>query len=260
MRNKDDETFFSDLLPAHEVAHQWWGNSVSPASYQDDWLMEAMASYASLLYLEKRRGSKALDSFLELFQAHLLHKMEDGRTLESAGPITWGIRLHSQSENAWRVITYEKGAWIIHMLRRRMGDERFHKLLAETCRRYSHEPLSTEQFRRLAEELMGPKGGADSLAEFFESWVYGTGIPALKLTSSVKGKAPALKLTGTVEQSGVEDDFTVEVPVEVYQGRGAPLTQWVRTSSEPASFTLNLKQPPTRVALPAGTGVLAIRR
>lgn len=260
VRNKDDETFFSDLLPAHEVAHQWWGNSVSPASYQDDWLMEAMASYASLLYLEKRRGSKALDSFLELFQAHLLHKMEDGRTLESAGPITWGIRLHSQSENAWRVITYEKGAWIIHMLRRRMGDERFHKLLAETCRRYSHEPLSTEQFRRLAEELMGPKGGADSLAEFFESWVYGTGIPALKLTSSVKGKAPALKLTGTVEQSGVEDDFTVEVPVEVYQGRGAPLTQWVRTSSEPASFTLNLKQPPTRVALPAGTGVLAIRR
>jgi hypothetical protein len=260
LRNKGDELFFSDLLAPHEVAHQWWGNSVAPAAYEDDWLMEAMASYASLLYLEKRRGSKSVESILESFQTHLLHKGEDGNTVETAGPITWGQRLHSHSENAWRVITYEKGAWIIHMLRRRMGDERFHRLLAETCRRYAHEPLSTEQFRKLAEETMGPKSGADSLAEFFESWVYGTGIPALKLTSTVKGKAPALRLSGTLAQSGVEDDFSVEVPVEVYQGRGTPLTFWVRTSNEPVSFSVSLKQPPTRVSLPAGTGVLAIRK
>ncbi len=260
VRNRDDETFFNELLPAHEVAHQWWGNSVSPGGYEDEWLMEALANYSSLLYLEKRRGSKPVESLLETFQGHLLHKTEDGRTIESAGPITWGLRLQSsQNDDAWRVITYEKGAWIIHMLRRRMGDERFRRLLAETCKRYAHQPLTTGQFRRLAEEMMGPKAGAEPLGEFFESWVYGTGIPSLKLSWALKGRAPALKLTGTLTQSGVEDDFAVEVPIEIYQGHGAPITHWVRTSNEPVSFSFNLKQPPSRVVLPAAA-VLASRK
>ncbi len=261
LRNKDDDTFFSELLPAHEVAHQWWGNSVASAGYQDEWMMEAIANYTALLYVEKRRGPKALDSILETFQARLLRKMDDGRAVESTGPITWGMRLQSsQSADAWRAITYEKGAWIMHMLRRRLGDPAFHRLLAEVCRRYAHEPISTEQFRKLAEEMMGPKAGPQPLAEFFESWIYGTGIPTLKLNWSAKGKAPALKLTGTVTQSNVEDDFSVEVPVEVYYGRGNPVTIWVRTSNEAASFSMNLKQTPTRVVLPAGTSILAIKK
>ena len=261
LRNKEDDIFFSELLPAHEVAHQWWGNAVAPAGYEDEWLMEAAANYSALLYLEKRRGPKAIDSQMELFQSHLLHKMADGRTIESAGPITWGLRLRSsQSEGAWRVITYEKGAWILHMLRRRLGDERFHKLLAEVCRRYAHDAISTEQFRKLAEEMMGPKAGSEPLAEFFDTWVYGTGIPALKLNWSVKGKAPALRVSGTVAQSSVDEDFTVEVPVEIHYAKGAPVTYWVRTSNEPTSFSFNVKQPPSRLTIPAGTGVLAMKR
>lgn len=261
LRSREDEIFFSELLPAHEVAHQWWGNTVAVASYQDEWLMEALASYSSLLYLEKRRGPKAVESLLEIYLSHLMNKMEDGRTTESAGPITLGLRLQSsQTEGAWRVITYEKGAWILHMLRRRMGDENFHKFLGELCRRYAHEPLDTEQFRKVAESMMGPKAGNEPLAEFFESWVYGTGIPALKMNYALRGKAPALKLTGSVTQSGVDEDFTVEVPIDVYSAKGSATTVWVRTSNEPATFSINLKQPPTRVVLPSGTSVLATKK
>jgi aminopeptidase N len=221
--------------------------------------MEAAANYASLLYLEKQHGPKAMDPLLETFRVHLLRKMEDGRAIEAAGPIVWGLRLHSSlSDDAWRTITYEKGSWIMHMLRRRLGDARFHQLLSETCRRYAHEPITTEQFRKLAESMMGPKAGPEPLAEFFESWIYGTGIPALKLNWSVKGKAPALKLTGTVTQSGVDDDFTIEVPVEVHYAKGAPVTFWVRTSNEPASFSFTVKQAPAKVVLPFG-GVLTAR-
>jgi hypothetical protein len=260
VRNKSDDIFFTDLLAAHEVAHQWWGNSVAPAGYQDEWLMEALANYASLLYMEKRRGTKVLEEQLALYQSHLLHKQEDGRTIESVGPITLGLRLQSsQSEAAWRTITYEKGAWIIHMLRRRMGDERFHKMLAEVCRRYARHTITTEEFRKVAEQMMDPKAGTEPLGDFFESWVYGTGIPALKLNWSVKGKAPALRVVGTVTQSGVEQDFATDVPVEVLTAKGAPVTVWVRTSNEPVSFSLALKQPPVRVAIPAGSSVLATR-
>jgi hypothetical protein len=122
LRSRSDELFFSELLAAHEVAHQWWGNSVAAARYEDDWLMEALASYSSLQYLEKRRGPRVVESILGEYQANLLKKGEDGRTVESMGPVIWGLRLQSsQSEIAWRTIVYEKGAWIMHMLRRRLG-------------------------------------------------------------------------------------------------------------------------------------------
>jgi aminopeptidase N len=261
LRSRSDEVFFGELLGAHEVAHQWWGNSVAAARYEDDWLMEALASYASLQYLEKRRGSRALESILNEYQEHLLRKGEDGRTVESVGPVIWGLRLQSsQSEVAWRTIVYEKGAWIMHMLRRRMGDQKFTALLAEMNKRYAREVIGTEQFRMLAEEVMGARAGSNALGEFFETWVYGTGIPTLQLTWSAKGKAPSVRITGTIVQSGVDEEFGAEVPVEIHFPGRPPVTQWVRTSAEPATFTITAKQPPARVVLPAGTGILAIRK
>src|SRR5205814_1667624 len=55
-RSDAAQTFFSDLMVAHEVAHQWWGNVVSSKSYQDEWLMESLANYSALLWLEKKKG------------------------------------------------------------------------------------------------------------------------------------------------------------------------------------------------------------
>jgi len=69
-----------------------------------------------------------------------------------------------------------------------------------------------------------------------------------------------VRLTGRVEQGGVDDDFSVEVPVEVQFAKGSTQTIWVETTNSGATFSASLKQPPTRVTLPIGTGVLAIRK
>ena len=256
--SRNEELFFSEILHAHEVAHQWWGNVVATSAYQDDWLMEALASYSALLFIEKRRGSRVLDELLEEYKAHLLSKDEQGRTLESAGPVTWGARLlSSQSPRSWRVITYEKGSWIMHMLRRRMGDDRFFNMLRELCRRRRFQTVTTRTFQNLAAEFM-PKDAPDAkLENFFEQWVYGTGIPTLRLSYSIKGKAPALRLEGTIKQSDVPEEFGVWAPVEIHFSRGTPLVHWVETGSEPATFTLNLRQPPSRVLLDPRGAVLA---
>ncbi len=253
-----EQLFFSDILQAHEAAHQWWGNVVATSDYQDDWLMEALANYSALLYLEKKRGPRVMDNVLEGYKNNLLKQDAEGRTLESAGPITWSLRLQSsQSPRAWATITYQKGAWIIHMLRRRMGDGRFFPMLAELCRRYRFKSIDTNAFRSLAVEFM-PKDVPDrNLEGFFEQWVYSTGIPSLKFTYSVKGKAPALKLTGTVTQSDVADDCSVLVPVEIQLAKGKTIVEWVETGDEPATFTRNLPQLPLRVQLDAFNGVLA---
>ena len=252
------DLFFSDILQSHEMAHQWWGNRVTAYSYRDYWLMEAMASYSALLYIEKTKGPRFLDMLLDEYRSSLLRKTEASATIESAGPIVLGPRLEtSQNPDAWRDITYGKGSWIIHMLRRRLGDQRFLAMLAEVVKRYDRKEITTEQFRQVAASFLPPKTDDPQLESFFDQWVYGTGIPSLKMTYDVKGKAPAVRVVGTITQSDVEDaEFSAVVPVEIQLSRERSITQWVRTANTPVSFTVSLKQAPLKVTLDPNRSIL----
>jgi hypothetical protein len=255
--SEQQQVFFTEILQAHETAHQWWGNLMAPAGYHDEWLMEALANYSALLYLEKRKGARALETALEQYKAALLVKNTAGQTVDATGPIVLGTRLqNSQAPGAWRDITYGKGSWIMHMLRRQMGDQRFQSMLAAICKRYAHASISTAQFQKLAVEFLPPGSPDPKLENFFEQWVYGTGIPAIKLSWSVKGKAPALRVTGKVTQSDVAEDFTAAVPVEISFSRAKPVTHWVRTSSDPVTFQVAVRQVPAKVILDPGLSVL----
>jgi hypothetical protein len=251
------ELFFEDVLQAHEVAHQWWGNRVTPATYRDGWLMEALANYSALLYLEKRKGGHSVELLLNAYRADLLAKSAGGQTVDSTGPIVLGPRLeNSQEPRAWRSIIYGKGSWIIQMLRRRMGDERFFSMLRELMTRYGGKEISTEGFRQLAAQFLPPKSDDPKLEAFFEQWVYGTGIPNLKLAWSIKGKAPSLRLAGTLTQSDTGEDSSVMVPVEIQVARGRTITQWVRSATDPVTFSVPLTQPPLKVTLDPHYAVL----
>jgi Peptidase family M1 domain len=243
LRERSEQTFYSELLETHEVAHQWWGNLVVPASYHDDWLIESLANYSALLLLERKKGVKALDAVLDEYRTHLLVKTgADGRTLESAGPIVWGYRLESSiAPDAWRLVTYEKGTWIIHMLRRRLGDERFLALLREVCNH--HHSISTDEFHDLARQY-APKSPDSDLKIFFDNWVYGTGVPTVKLSYIWRGA----KLSGSIVQRDVDEAFSAYVPVEVQTGSKSEV-YWLPTGSDPVPFSIPLKSPPTKVAL-----------
>jgi len=250
------DLFFEDLVEAHETAHQWWGNRVTAATYRDYWLMEALANYSALMYIEKTKGPHAVELMLETYRGQLLAKGESGQTAESAGPIVLGPRLSSSLQPAaWNAITYGKGSWIVHMLRRRMGDTNFLAMLAAILKRYDHADITTEEFRLLAAGFL-PKSDDPKLEAFFDQWVYATGIPTLKLAYSVKGVAPALRLVGTVTQSDAADTVSVSVPVEIQIARGSTVTEWVRTGDEPATFTVPLKQAPLKVTLDPGRATL----
>jgi hypothetical protein len=243
------QSFFTDLLQAHETAHQWWGNVVTTDGYHDEWLMESLANYSALLYLEKHSGRTLMDAALENYRNQLLVKNQNGQTVESAGPIVLGRRLESShSPSAYINITYGKGSWIMHMLRAMMGEERFVAMLSELRRRYQGKTISTEEFRELAAGFLPPKSPDAKLEAFFDQWVYGTGIPTLKLSYSTQGRAPTVKLTGTVAQSDVDSEFTVQVPVEIECGHTRQV-KWVRTSNSPVPFTVTLPQMPTKVVL-----------
>ncbi len=255
--SSETQFFFDELLQAHETAHQWWGGLVVGASYHDDWLMEALANYSALLYVEKHKGEREMQATLDHYRADLLQKRSNGQTMDSVGPIVLGTRLESSVEpRAWNTITYGKGSWIIQMLRQRMGDERFFPMLAELLKRYRGKDITTEQFRELAAGFLAPKSDDPKLETFFDQWVYGTGIPTLKLSYSIKGKAPSLRLVGTLTQSDVAADFSSLAPVEIQVARGRNIVRWVRSASEPVTFTVPLQQPPLKVTLDPHYAVL----
>jgi aminopeptidase N len=131
-------------------------------------------------------------------------------------------------------------------------------MLAEALNRYRFRVFSTADLRALAREFFPQKStAAAAIDTFFDNWVDATGIPALKLKYSVSGAAPAVKVSGTLTQTGVDDDFSIDVPVEIQFAKGAPQTIWVRTSSEAAAFHVTLRKAPLRVATGA---VLASRK
>ncbi len=261
IRGLREQVFFSDMIEAHEVAHQWWGNVVVPAGYQDEWIVEGLSNYSALLWMEKKKGEKALEQTLAQYRDDLIAKDESGAKYEGAGPITWGYRIEASATGvAFRTITYEKGAWIFHMLRRRMGDENFLKMLREMSRRYAYAPLSTNDLMGLVKEFLPPKVSKSSIDLFFDNWVYSTGVPALKLSYGVKGSAGQWTVSGTVEQGNVDSDFSTEVPVEIQFAQGATQVVWVETGDEPADFSVRVKQLPVKVNLGLGTSVLASRK
>lgn len=250
------QVFYSGLVRAHEAAHQWWGNLVIGDGYHNEWLMEAISNYSALLFLESRNGTKFIDRILDEYRRELLAKGADGAIVESAGPVVQGRRLDSSNNpNAWTAIAYGKGTWIIHMLRRKMGDAAFTKMLTELRRRYEWKTIDTEQFRLLCAEFV-PKGSPDpKLENFFDQWVYGTGLPALKLTYSVKGKPGAWKLTGTVAQSEAPEDFSVTVPIEIQTGKGKVVRE-IRTGSDPVAFSVPVTIANAKAVLDPGDSVL----
>jgi hypothetical protein len=242
--------FFTELLQAHEAAHQWWGNVVTSAGYHDDWVMESLANYSALLFLEKKKGTKALDEVLQSYRTDLLAKSAaktaaPGDTVESSGPVVQGTRV----DGNWNAVMYGKGTWIIHMLRRKMGDDAFLKMLAALRRQYEDKSISTDEFRILCAGFLPAKAPDPMLESFFDQWVYGTGIPELKLDYKITGKAPLWKVTGTVTQKQVGDDFAAEVPVEVQLGKLKPLIITVRAANEPVSFTATAKALPTKASI-----------
>jgi hypothetical protein len=223
LRSARMDTFFSEMLLPHEVAHQWWGNVVSAADYRTDWLMEAMANYSALQFLQRSKGSAVMNEVLDTYREDL-SKQENGKSVESVGPVDFGVRLqHTADLLAWHTIVYEKGTWILHMLRERLGDEGFAKMQVRLLRDFAAKPISNEDFRKIASDFM-PGGQPDkNLTLFFDTWVYGTGIPKLRLQRTGRN----LKL----DVSDVDEDFAADLALHCTSKAGKERVRWVRISS-----------------------------
>jgi hypothetical protein len=216
-----------DLMPFHEVAHQWWGNVVGAASYRDTWIQEGMANYLSLLYTDsKKPGNHRLAAWLEHYRAELIAKVPGSNEIvDEVGPLSLGGRLaSSKTPDAYSTVIYGKGTWVIHMLHEMLRDSgakedpdaRFRKLLGSILTDYHFRALSTADFQREVERQMTPAmdmEGTHRMDWFFDQWVHQTEIPHYTVKFEVKPRGKEFLVTGRLEQSGVDDVFTAAVPL-----------------------------------------------
>ncbi len=180
---------------AHEIAHQWWGHRVSWESDRDIWLSEAMANYSALLYQDEKikpatgkkvdRKSRREDVLVgptSGWQSALTATLADERAIDSVGPVVLGRRLFSSRANgAYEPIVYKKGAVILDMLARSLGEDNFPKILHEVVRVVNGRPLSTRDFFDLIERITDT-----DLEAFVSRFVEGTGLPEVYYTYSYK--------------------------------------------------------------------------
>lgn len=224
---------YSDLVPVHEVAHQWWGNVVGWSSYRDQWITEAVASYLALLFADSQKTpNRTLHLWLDRYRKSLTTKPQNSDLAPAdIGPLVLGTRLSSsKSPDAYEDIIYSKGPWIVHMLHEMLRqpnskdpDSRFNALLHTLVTKYAQKPLSTEQLQREIEALMTPKmalEGGHSMDWFFEQFVRGTGIPHYKVEFTSRRSDKGFQIRGKLHQSGVPRSFIAPVPLYVGTSSG----------------------------------------
>jgi hypothetical protein len=148
-------------------------------------------------------------------------------------PLDLGLRLQRGDDlNLWRIITYDKGTWVMRMLARRLGEENFAVLLRNLANGANGRRLTNDDLRIAAAKLLPAKDPDPDLELFFDTWVYGTGIPQLHLV-----RAPGRNREYILRMSGVEPNFTVDVPLVRREAGKPDSVLWVRATPPETTFS-----------------------
>jgi hypothetical protein len=193
---------FPEFFIAHEMAHQWWGQAVGWKNYHEQWISEGFAQYFAALYAQHQRGDDAFYGVLRQLRRWAMDQSDQG-------PVSLGYRLgHIRGESrVFRALVYNKGAAVLHMLRRFVGDDAFFSGLRRFYRTMRFKKAGTEDFRAAMEAASG-----QSLERFFERWIYNSTLPRLTFSHRIEGSDVVLHF----EQTG--EIFDVPVTVVLNSG------------------------------------------
>jgi aminopeptidase N len=210
----------NDWILAHELAHQWFGNCVSVENWSHIWLNEGFANYAYALWKENTEGEIAYRKVMREWD-----KNEFAGSLFISDP--------TKKENLFSETTFQKGAWVLHMLRHVMGDQKFFAALKSYVKTYAYRSANTEDFEAVCE-----KGFGQSLDWFFKEWVYGIDRPAYQYRW--RGQPIGNQSLVTVEIAQTQTNPGVfEMPIDVaIDTNNGPVTvvAWQKTRSQTFEF------------------------
>jgi aminopeptidase N len=196
---------YPSFFVAHEIAHQWWGQAVGWKNYHEQWLSEGFAQYFAVLYAEEKLAPGLMTNLLRQMRQTAINQSPQG-------PIYLGYRLgHIKADaRVFRSIVYNKGAMVLHMLRRLIGDEKFFAGVRSFFADWKYRKAGTDDLIASMEKASGR-----DLSEFFEGWVFGASIPRGTFSYRVDGSKAVLRL----EQPGIPLEFPLSVRLTYRSGR-----------------------------------------
>ena len=221
---------------AHEIAHQWFGDSVTESTWADLWLSEGFATYFAGLFLEKYENEQAFRDY-----------MRDAATRYFSYEKKRNAPIHdTETRDLMQLLNennYEKGAWVLHMLRKRVGDEAFFKGLRNYYNDHRESNATTEDLRQALEKSSGK-----NLKQFFARWVYGSGHPRYSLDWGSMERHAGAFITVSLKQIQDGEVFLDPVPIE-FTVNGKKQQRTIFPKGKLTTVSIRLDANPTSVQI-----------
>ena len=213
----------AERLMAHEIAHQWFGNSVTEKDWHHIWLSEGFATYLTALYQGSREGETRLRAVMNMARRRVIgyHKQHPTPVVDTT--IVDFMKLLSAN-------SYQKGAWVLHMLRNEIGDELFWSGIQTYYARYRNRNALTSDFKNAMEEVSGR-----DLDNFFHQWLYLTGHPELKISWTYNNRREEIRVLVEQLQEGYIFEFPLEMQISDQSGNR---TETLMVNQKVQSFSI----------------------
>jgi aminopeptidase N len=217
---------------AHEIAHQWFGDSVTESTWSDLWLSEGFASYFANVFIQREDGEEAFQSQLK----------EDAQKVFAYEKRKSTPLFDTETENLFDLLNpnnYQKGSWVLHMLRSRLGDEAFFSGIRSYYESHKHSTATSDDLRQALEKSSGK-----DLKQFFARWIYDRGHPQYEVQWQWVTEGTTAKLT--LKQVQASDAFLDPVQLSIVTASGRREIM-IKPTGKIASQTVQLNQPPLRI-------------
>lgn len=230
----------SEGLLAHEIAHQWFGNMATEKSFGHLWLSEGFATYFTILYFENKYGKDtAIKMLKEDREQVIAYSKQSNKAIVDTGETDFMKLLNANS--------YQKGGWILHMLRNQLGDSIFWRSIRKYYATYAGGIADTRDLQKVFETVSGK-----DLRQFFDQWLYTSGQPQLDITWRYNAAEKILYIEGKQLQKNV---FRFPLLLQIRNSSGG-VNEKVNVNSAAFSFKINTDQKPTSITVDPGTELL----
>ncbi|HVX49308.1 MAG TPA: M1 family metallopeptidase [Chitinophagaceae bacterium] len=223
----------SEALLAHEIAHQWFGDNATEKNWQHLWLSEGFATYMTNLYHEEKYGRDSFNRRMETDRKIVIAFSKKHNT-----PVVDT----SYGNNIMQLLnanSYQKGGWVLHMLRRRLGDTVFWRCIRAYYAQYAGKNASTANLEKVFETVSG-----QNLTAFFQQWLYASGQPTLAITWRYDNVKKQVAVTVQQQQTFL---FDIPLEVAVTGGNGMLAQKALSIKNRQTTVTIPCKQVPAQL-------------
>ena len=231
-------------LLSHEIVHQWFGNMATEKSFAHFWLSEGFATYLTHVYIESKYGTDSLAKEMSADREKVLEFVKRTRR-----PVVDSTPDYMELLNA---NSYQKGSWVLHMLRRQLGDSIFHQCIRQYYATYAGKNAETKDFQKIFETVSGKE-----LSQFFRQWLFTPENPSLDITWKYDSTKKEIRLHIKQLQA---TNFQFPLTIALVSQSGSATDNTIIINKKDSDFVFSFPEKPKKLIMDPSTSLLFERK